>query len=243
MKLQGKVAIVTGGGKGIGRATALALADEGASVVVAARTQADVAGVAAEIRARHGDDARRAVAIACDVTDPAQVKAMVDRVVAEYGRIDVLVNNAGYSKQMPFDELTLDEFRTAFEVNTVGTFNCCKAVVPVMRRQKGGKIVNVVSGAGRRGSKRRTAYVTAKFGVMGFSQCLQLETADDGISVIPVLPGPVDTEMRARNNPGEDRAKLMKPEDIAEAIVFAATRAHLVILPDVELQARDYIRI
>jgi NAD(P)-dependent dehydrogenase (short-subunit alcohol dehydrogenase family) len=241
MRLQGKVAVVTGAGKGIGRATALALAEEGASVVCAARTGGDVEATAAEIRSSHGHE--RALALTCDVTDPAQVEAMVDRTVETYGRIDVLVNNAGYARQMTFDELTLEEFRTHFEVNTVGTFLCCKAVVPIMRRQRGGKIINVVSGAGRRGSRRRTAYVTAKFGVMGFSQCLQLETAEDGISVVPILPGPVDTEMRARNNPGEDRARLMQPRDIAEAIVFAATRARLVILPDVELQARDYIRI
>jgi 3-oxoacyl-[acyl-carrier protein] reductase len=245
MRLQGKVAIVTGAGKGIGRATALALAEEGASVVCAARTVAEVEATAGEIRDRHGDG--RALAVRCDVTNPAEVEAMVARTLewAPTGpaRIDLLVNNAGYARQMTFDELTLDELRTHFEVNTVGTFLCCKAVVPIMRGQKSGKIVNVVSGAGRRGSRRRTAYVTAKFGVMGLSQCLQLETAEDGISVIPILPGPVDTEMRARNNPGEDRARLMRPEDVAEAIVFAATRAHLVILPDVELQARDYIRI
>jgi 3-oxoacyl-[acyl-carrier protein] reductase len=241
LRLKDKVAIVTGAGRGIGRATALALADEGASVVLAARSVDELGSAAAEIRQRHGDSGQRAIPIACDVTSEAQVAGMVDRTLREFGRVDVLVNNAGYSKQLPIAEVSVEEFRRALDVNLIGTLICCKAVLPTMQRQRSGRIVNVVSGSGKRGSPRRAAYTAAKFGVIGFSQCLQLEVKEDGIGVCCVCPGPVDTLMRSVNNPGEDRAKLLPPEEIAEVIVFAATRRAQTIIPEIEVRPRDHI--
>ncbi len=105
-----------------------------------------------------------------------------------------------------------------------------------MRRQRSGKIINIVSGAGKRGLPRRTAYSAAKFGVIGFSQCLQQEVKSDGIAVSCICPGPVDTEMRTANNPGEDRSLLLQPEDLAEVIVFVATRRGMVVLPEMEVR-------
>jgi 3-oxoacyl-[acyl-carrier protein] reductase len=237
MRLQDQVAIVTGAGRGIGRATALLLADEGAAVVLAARSEDEIAAAATEIKRRHPDRADRvALAIACDVADEAQVNNLVARVLDSYGRIDILVNNAGFSRQRPIEEIPLDEWQTALAVNTTGTFLCTRAVLPAMRRQGGGKIINVVSGAGKRGSRRRGAYSAAKFGVIGFSQSLQLEVKDHGITVCCVCPGPVDTEMRAVNNPGEDRNLLLAPEDLAEVIVFAATRRGMVVIPEMEVR-------
>ena len=241
MRLNGKVAIVTGAGRGIGRATAIALAAEGATVVLAARTVGEIEPAAAEMRERHSGASPRALAVACDVTSEEQVAALVERTLAEFGRIDVLVNNAGYSKQCPIADLTVEELRRAVDVNLVGTFLCSKAVLPAMKQQGGGKIVNVVSGAGKRGSARRAAYSAAKFAVIGFSQCLQIETKADGIAVCCVCPGPVDTLMRAVNNPGEDRTKILPAEEIAEAIVFAATRGSLTVIPEIEVRPRDFV--
>jgi 3-oxoacyl-[acyl-carrier protein] reductase len=239
--LKGRVAIVTGAGRGIGRATALALANEEASVVLAARSVSEIESAAAEVRQRRAGGAGGVLAIACDVTSEAQVAAMIERTIAEYGRIDVLVNNAGYSKQCPIADLSVEELRLALDVNLVGTFLCCKAVLPAMKRQGSGRIINVVSGAGKRGSLRRGAYAAAKFGVIGFSQCLQLEVKSDGIGVCCVCPGPVDTLMRTTNNPGEDRRTLLPPEEIAEAILFAATRGPLTVIPEIEVRPRGFV--
>lgn len=237
MRLAGQVAIVTGAGRGIGRATALQLADEGAAVVLAARSTDELAGVEAELcRRRPGGAPPPALAIPCDVTDEAQVQQMVARTLATYGRIDILVNNAGFARQRPIDATPLDEWQMALAVNTTGTFLCTRAVLPAMKAQGSGKIINVVSGAGKRGSLRRGAYSAAKFGVIGFSQCLQLEVKEHGISVCCVCPGPVDTEMRAANNPGEDRSRLLAPEDLAEVIVFIATRRGMVVIPELEVR-------
>jgi NAD(P)-dependent dehydrogenase (short-subunit alcohol dehydrogenase family) len=238
--LKGRVAIVTGAGRGIGRATALALANEGASVVLAARSVSEIESAASEIRQGRAG-ARGVLAIACDVTSEAQITAMIERTIVEYGRIDVLVNNAGYSKQCPIADLSVEELRLALDVNLIGTFLCCKAVLPTMKRQGSGRIINVVSGAGKRGSLRRGAYAAAKFGVIGFSQCLQLEVKPDGIGVCCVCPGPVDTLMRTTNNPGEDRRTLLPPEEIAEAIVFAATRGPLTVIPEIEVRPRGFV--
>jgi 3-oxoacyl-[acyl-carrier protein] reductase len=240
-RLKGQVAIVTGAGRGIGRAAAVALAAEGASVVLASRSVGELEVAAAEIRQSYADSGLKALAIPCDVTDEAQVTALVARTLSELGRIDVLVNNAGYAKQMPITELTVPELKIALDVNIVGTFICTKAILPTMMSQKSGRIVNVVSGSGKRGTPRRAAYTAAKFGVIGFSQCLQLEVKQHGISVCCVCPGPVDTLMRAMNNPGEDKTKLLPPEELAEAIVFAATRGPLTVIPEIEVRPRDFV--
>jgi NAD(P)-dependent dehydrogenase (short-subunit alcohol dehydrogenase family) len=244
MRLAGQVAIVTGAGRGIGRAAALQLADEGAAIVLVARSIDELAEVEAAIRRRRpgsGDAPPPALAVPCDVADEGQVRRMAERTLATYGRVDILVNNAGFSRQRPVDEVPLDEWQTALAVNTTGTFLCTRAVLPAMKAQGSGKIINVVSGAGKRGSPRRGAYSAAKFGVIGFSQCLQLEVKDHGISVCCVCPGPVDTAMRAANNPGEDRRRLLAPEDLAEVIVFIATRRGMVVIPELEVRPLPWV--
>lgn len=241
LRLRDKVAIVTGASRGIGRATAFALAEAGASVVLAARSVPEIEVAAQEIEERYGaPTARRSLAVPCDVTAEDQVTNLIARTLETFGRIDVLVNNAGYSRQMPVVDLTREEFERAFSVNTVGAYLCCRAALPAMKRQRGGKIVNVVSGAGKRGSARRAAYNASKFGLMGFSQALQHEVKDDGITVCCVCPGPVDTLIWSANNPGTDPAKLLPPEEIAEVIVFAATRGPMTIIPEIEVRPIPY---
>ena len=243
MRLKDQVAVVTGAGRGIGRATALALADEGAAVALVARTSGELAEVAKEIRGRRdgGGGERAVLAVPCDVTDEEQVEGMVARVLEEFGRIDVLVNNAGFNQVGIVEETPLQRWQEILAVNTTGTFLCSRAVLPTMRRQGGGRIVNVVSGAGKRGSATRGAYSAAKFGVIGFSQALQLEVKGQGITVSCVSPGPVATKLRAQNAPGEDPATLLQPEDVAEAIVFVATRPERVIIPEFEVRPRAYL--
>src|SRR5687767_11175196 len=244
MRLKEKVAVVTGAGRGIGRATALALADEGAAIALVARSSRELADVAREIRARRdggGAGERAVLAVPCDVTDEEQVEGMVARVLEEFGRIDVLVNNAGFNQVGLVEETPLARWQEILAVNTTGTFLCSRAVLPTMRRQGGGKIVNVVSGAGKRGSATRGAYSAAKFGVIGFSQALQLEVKGRGITVSCVSPGPVATKLRAQNVPGEDPATLLQCDDIAEAIVFLATRPEWVIIPEFEVRPRAFL--
>ena len=167
--------------------------------------------------------------------------AMVEHTLTAFGRIDVLVNNAGYSQLCPIADLSVEAFRMALDVNLIGTFLCCKAVLPTMKRQGSGRIINVVSGAGKRGFPTQGAYTAAKFGVMGFSQSLQLEVKPDGIGVCCVCPGRTDTLMRRISFPGEDRTRLLPAEEIAEAIVFAATRGPLAIIPEIWVQPRDFV--
>lgn len=242
MRLRDQVAIITGASRGIGLATAQSLAAEGATVVLTARSSDEIAAAAAQIAQHHpnqpGGTAR---AVTTDVTDEAQVEQLIDVVLRDFGRIDILVNNAGFSRQRPIDEVPLAEWQTALAVNTTGTFLCTRAVLPTMRRQQNGKIINVVSGAGKRGSRRRGAYSAAKFGVIGFSQSLQLEVKEAGISVCCVCPGPVDTLMRSQNNPGEDREKLLQPEDLAEVITFIATRRGIVVIPELEVRPLPHL--
>ena len=237
MNLQGKVAIVTGGGRGIGRATALALADAGADVVVAARTEVEIAEVAKAVRAR----GREALAVVADVTNESDVEALVQRTLATFGRVDILVNNAGASGRREVAELSREDWERTLAVNATGTFLCSRAVVPVMRRQRGGRIVNVVSGNGRQGQARAAAYSAAKFAVMGFAQSLAQEVRDDNITVSCVLPGPADTALRMASTPDEDKSLILRPEDVAEVIVFVASRPDHVIISEVPVRPRVYM--
>ena len=238
MELNGQVAIVTGAGTGIGRATALALAESGCAVTVAARTATDLDSVADEIRAAGG----RALAVPTDVTDEEQVGRLVERALAEFGgRIDILVNNAGTNVRAPIHRLKTEDWRTILEVNTTGTFFCTRAVAPTMIEQRSGKIINVSSRAGRRATATRAAYSTAKFGVVGFGEAVQLDLKDHGITVSTVLPGPIATPLRRRSVPNEDPALLIGPETVAEVILFLATRPRDVIIPEVAIYPRAFI--
>lgn len=235
-ELLGKVAIITGAGRGIGRATALALAGAGADVVVAARTVEQIESAAADI----GALGRRSLALATDVTREEDVAELVRRTLAEFGRIDVLVNNAGVSGRSEIADLSLAEWERTLTVNATGTFLCARAVVRAMRAQRWGRIVNVVSGNGRQGQARAAAYSASKFAVMGFSQALAQEVRQDNVSVSCVLPGPTDTEMRALSTPDEDKALLLRPEDIAEAILFVVTRPDHVVISELPVRPRVY---
>jgi 3-oxoacyl-[acyl-carrier protein] reductase len=188
--LSDRVANVTGAGQGIGRAIVIELARAGAHVVAAGRRLGPLESVAVEARSL----GRRALALTCDVRDAAQVDAVVAETMREFGRIDLLVNNAGYRIRSPLDQLPREKWDAMMGTNLTGVFLCSQAVGRVMIQQRGGKIINITSVAGRSGSRGMAAYAAAKAGVATLTQSLGAEWAKYGITVNAVAPGPTETE-------------------------------------------------
>lgn len=218
MRLRGKIALVTGGGRGIGRAIALSFAREGADVAISARSQAEIDRVAEEVRAV----GRRSAAILADVSQSEQVRRMVDRTLAEFGQIDVLVNNAGYARHFPVADLTEEMWDTTMDVNLKGVFLCSQAVLPGMVARKSGCIMTVASISGHRGYRGASAYCAAKAGAITFMETLALEVQEHNVKVHTISPGAVATKMRADNHPGEDPSTILQDDEIANVAVFLA---------------------
>ena len=227
MRLQDKVVIVTGAGGGIGRAIAEVAAAQGAMVVV---TDIDAAAAASVAEALGSP----AVSYAVDVTDRGSVAAMVAAVHAAYGRIDVLVNNAGWDRAVPFVESEPDLWEKVIDINYVGVLNTCREVLPVMAAQGAGRVVNLGSDAGRVGSSGEAVYSGAKGAIIAFSKTIAREMARHQVTVNVVCPGPTDTALFASmggDNPklreGLTRAiplrRLATPADIAYAVAFFAS--------------------
>jgi NAD(P)-dependent dehydrogenase (short-subunit alcohol dehydrogenase family) len=189
--LAGKKAVVTGGGKGIGAAVARSLAAAGAEVLVAARTLADIEGVAAGLRA----DGHAAWAASCDVTDPAQIEALARAAAEHLGAVDILVNNAGIAHSAPLKAISLATWNRIFAVNVTGTFLCTQAFVPGMVERGWGRVVNIASIAGRSGAPYIAAYSASKHAVLGFTRSVAAELATSGVTANAVCPGYVDTDM------------------------------------------------
>ena len=192
MQLTGKVAIVTGGGRGIGKAIALALAREGADVVVAAEAMPPLEEVAAEIRAM----GRRSLAVLMDLLDPEAPRRMVERTMDEFGRIDILVNNAGAEGPIcNVAEMDLNGWNDLLAVNLTGAMLCSRYVLEKsMVPRRSGVIINMASAAGRKGLPTRSAYSSSKFGIIGLTQSLASETGRYGIRVNAIAPGAVEGE-------------------------------------------------
>ena len=190
-RLEGKVAIITGGGTGLGKSMALALAGEGASIVVAARRIEAIEKTAKELSSIGG----RALAISTDVTDSQQVNRLVERTLAEMGRIDILINNAGIvrtEQRKPIWDITDEEWHLGIDTNLGGAFFCCRAVGKHLVAQKSGKVINVASGFGTRGGRDNYMYCCAKGGVIQLTRSLALTWAQDNIQVNTIAPGFVD---------------------------------------------------
>lgn len=207
--VSGRVIIVTGAGRGIGRAIATDLAGAGARVVVVARTKAELARIAEDV----GED--RATVVAGDVTDEATAAAAVERAVEWGGSVDGVVNNAGIGWWGPVQEMPLDAWRRLMDVNLTGVFLFTKAALPVMLRQGHGHIINIASGAGRLGMANSAAYSASKFGLIGFTESVGLEVRNKGVKVSVVEPGSVQTSMSAGT---ATRDWALQPEDVARVV-------------------------
>lgn len=225
MKLEGKKALVTGASRGIGRAIALALAAEGADVAVNyAGSEAAAKEVAAEIEAM----GRKAVVIQADIASNEMSTAMIDKVVEEFGRIDILVNNAGITRDGLLMRMKEEDWDAVLNTNLKGVFNCTKAAVKYMMKQKAGKIVSISSVVGLMGNAGQANYAAAKAGVIGFTKAVAKEVAARGITVNAVAPGFIKTDMTSVLSEkvvenliaGIPLNRLGESEDIAKAVVF-----------------------
>jgi len=219
MVLEGKTAIITGAGRGIGQAIAETFAQQGCDVAAVARTQDQVEETADRVRER----GRRALAVSCDVSNPDDVAACVDNVLTKFGQIDVLVNNAGVAIFKPFVETTLDDWRQTMEVNLTGVFVMVKAVLPAMIERKQGRIITISSVAGLKPLVNQGAYCASKHGVNGLSKVLAMELREHNIAVHAICPGGVDTELARDAMPERDKSSWMQPEDIANACLYLAS--------------------
>jgi NAD(P)-dependent dehydrogenase (short-subunit alcohol dehydrogenase family) len=237
--IEGKTAVVTGGGRGIGEAIARALAEAGVAVVVASRTAAEVDAVAEAIRAAGGS----AWGVACDVTDEESVEALRLEATARLGPVDILVNNAGVSGSAPIHRTSLEEWNRCFAVNATGTFLAMRAFLPAMMERGAGRVVNVASVAGLHGARYIAAYAASKHAVIGLTRSAAAEAAPRGVTVNAVCPGYVDTGMTdasiarivEKTGRSEEEAlalmlgpmpqgRLIEPAEVAHAVLSLCDR-------------------
>lgn len=215
MILTGKTAIVTGGTKGIGRAIAEALVRENANVCISSRNEAEIQSAVNDLNSIGLGDAVGAV---CDVRDHEEVKALVAHTVAEFGSVDVLVNNAGIGIFGKVEDTRPEDFRAVLETNVFGVFYCCHEAIPEMKKQGGGYIINISSLAGTNAHPKMAAYNASKFGLNGFSEALMQEVRHDGIKVSYIMPGSVNTEFGG-DMPSDDKAWQLQPVDVARVVL------------------------
>ena len=231
LALADRVAIVTGAGRGIGRAVAQALAREGAAVALAARTRAEVAAVAEAIRTAGG----RALAVPTDVSQDAQVEALVDETVGQLGPVDILVNAAGVAAFGPVAGAKPADWDAMLAVNLRAVMVCCRAVLPSMLRRRSGTIVNVASVAASRPIAGAAAYAATKAGVVAWSRALAEELRGDGVRVGVISPGAVDTPLWDAVPGGPDRARMLMPDTVARVVLLMVTLPPGATLEDLTL--------
>lgn len=223
MLLKGKTALITGAGSGIGKAIALKMTEEGAEVILAGRKEVSLQNVQEQIVQKGG----RAGYFLCDVRKLDEITEMTEKIMKQYGKIDILVNNAGISKEMPFLDMPVEVFDEICETNLRSVMLMMKAVLPYMKEQKSGNVVNIGSGAAIRGLPGSAAYSVSKAGVICLTQAVGDEVRPFGIRINAICPGPVDTELfqksERRNYILSAGGDLFKPETVANGVAFLAS--------------------
>jgi NADP-dependent 3-hydroxy acid dehydrogenase YdfG len=244
--LEERVALVTGASSGIGRATAILLAENGCKVILTGRRQARLAEVAAEIKSKGGE----AIYVYVDVTDESQVRSLVAETQAKWKRLDILVNCAGLMLLNPVLEADTDEWRRMIEVNLLGPMYLTRAVLPGMKNQGGGHIVNISSTAGRFTSPNAAVYAATKFGIRAFSEALRKEVYRDNIRITVVEPGATDTEISDQLTNPEIRQDVaewtgsirqLDPADVARAILYAVTQPKHVSINEILIPPLEHL--
>jgi len=215
--LQGKIALVTGAGRGIGKAVALSLAQSGCRVILAARTRAQLEEVHREIRDRGGE----ALVVVADLTRDEDIQQLVES-SRSWGAVDILINNAGWGKRAPVVKGNIDDWDRTFRVNLRAPMILAKQLLPKMIAKGEGAVINIGSVSGKTGEANGAAYSASKFGLIGFTQSLYEEVREHGIKVAVILPGYVDTPLIPPNRQ-LDRSKMIQADDIAQAVHYVLT--------------------
>jgi len=230
MRLPNKVAVITGGAQGIGRAIALGMGREGAKVVVADLQGEKAKTVADEVRTLGTD----AIAVAVNVASEPSVKRLADQTFECFGRIDILINDAGVYLKSPVVSKSEEEWDRTLDVNLGGNFLCARSFVPAMRTQKSGRIISIASSIAHSGAREFADYAASKAGIIGFVKALARELGPDGITVNAICPGSANTDMPRRHRSEEETmarlratplGHVLEPEDIAGPILFLASDA------------------
>jgi len=211
MNLAGQTVLVTGGSKGIGRAICLALAMEGANIIIAARNESKIKEIVDKLKKM----GCKALAIQADVRNEEDVRHLISRTVDEYGRLDILINNAGVANKKRLEEITLEEYNEIMDTNLKGVFLCTKYAIPHIRNSENGKIINISSGAGLHGIPEFSVYCASKFGVNGITESIASELEGE-IKVYSICPGGVGTDMYRSIY---TKRPALKPEHIAEKVL------------------------
>ncbi|HWF90320.1 MAG TPA: SDR family oxidoreductase [Pyrinomonadaceae bacterium] len=230
--LSNKIAIVTGGTKGIGRAIAESLVSAGAGVAITARNDDEIGRTVAELKKL---GAGTAAGYVCDVRDYEQVKSVVAEVAKEFGGLDILINNAGVGIFASVESMSVEDFRAVLETNVFGVFYCCHEAIPLMKQRGGGYIINISSLAGANPHPQMAAYNASKFGLNGFSEALMQEVRQDHIKVSYIMPGSVNTHFGG-DQPSAEQSWQLQPNDIAQVVM------DLLEFPERSLPSRVEIR-
>lgn len=230
--LQGKVAIVTGAGRGIGRSIALTLARNGTRVSLAARTEAELQAVQSEIGAFGG----QAASFPTDVSDESGVISLVRNTVERFGRLDILINNAGIGIFGPLVETTTEQWDRIMAINARGPFLLCREAIPYLRQREQAFIINITSVVGVKGYVNQAAYSASKHAVMGMTKALAKEVQSDGIRVHAICPGGVDTQLASQARPDLDRSVLMQPQELADIVLFLVTRQGNAVMDEIHVR-------
>jgi 3-oxoacyl-[acyl-carrier protein] reductase len=235
LDLSDQVALVTGAGRGIGAAIAGRLSEAGASLVLAARTEAEIEAVAQEIR--HAG--RNALAVPCDVSDEASVTSLFEQIRSRHESLEILVNNAGVGVFGAVQDFDVGDFDRVMGVNARGCFLCCREGSRMMLAHDSGTIINISSVVGFKGYPLQAAYTASKHAIMGLTRSLAAEVQGAGIRVSAVLPGGVDTDLVRSARPDLDPSELMHPDDVADAVMYLLSLSDRAAVDEIYIRRRS----